>query len=63
MIFFKFVRACIKYGFTFTFSSYMSLKLVLRPNDTFKNIELIEEYPYYKKLFKKGIKTMKEYRK
>ena len=62
MIFVRFFRACSKYGFTFIFSSYSNLKLVIRPNDTYKNIELVEKYPFYNKLFIRAIKEMKQYR-
>lgn len=64
-MFFRFIRACKKYKFTFALSTYGGLTLVLRPNDTFENIKFDEGYCYngYHRLFKKAIKEMKEYRK
>lgn len=63
MTFFRFVRACRKYNFTFALSTYLELKLIIRPYHTYKNIEIVEEYPNYNRLFKRAIKEMKEYRK
>ena len=63
MIFFRFIRACKKYRFTFVLSTYGGLSLILRPNDTFENIKLEEKYIDYYKILLKGIKEMKKYRK
>lgn len=64
-MFFWFFRACKKYRFTFVLSTYNGLKLILRPNNTFKNIELKGKYrdvPNINKVFLKAIKEMKKYR-
>lgn len=63
MIFFRFVRACRKYKFTFILNTYGGLSLILRPNDTFENIKLEERYIDYYKILLNGIKEMKKYRK
>lgn len=65
MMFLYFVKACKKYKFTYILSSYHGLILILRPNNTFDNIEIEQEfYDYsYFKLFSKAIKVMKAYRK
>ena len=66
MIFFKFIRACNKYRFSFVLSTYGKVTLVLRPKNTFENINLEEKYLDYcsiYKLFSNAIKEMKEYRK
>lgn len=57
-----FLKMCRKYRFTFALSTYGSLSLILRPNDTFKNIQLGEEYHKHNKLFFRAIKEMKKYR-
>ena len=62
MWFIRFIKACRKYKFTFVLSTYNKLKLTLRPNNTFEKIEIVEEYYCYKKLFKRAIKKIKEYR-
>ena len=63
MIFFRFVRACSKYHFTFVLSTYGSLTLILRPINTFENITIKDEcYNSYTKIFKQSIKAMKQYR-
>lgn len=62
-MFFIFVRACKKYNFTFVLSTYNGISLILRPNNTFENIN-IEEYCYnLNKILLEGIKVMKKYRK
>lgn len=62
-MFFRFVRACKKYNFTFVLSTYGGISLILRPNNTFENIEL-KEYCYnLNKILLEGIKVMKKYRK
>lgn len=62
-MFFKFVRACRKYRFTFALSTYGGLTLILRPNNTFENIEIKEECIDYMSMFPKAIRVMKKYRK
>ncbi len=64
-MFFIFIRACRKYGFTYALSSYHEFSLILRPNGTFENIEIKQEYyesNYFKLLFE-AIRKMKAYRK
>lgn len=64
-MFYIFVRACRKYGFTYSLGSYHGLLLILRPNNTFENIEIRQEYYRcnYFKLFFKAIIKMRAYRK
>lgn len=62
MIFYRFVRACKKYKFTFVLSTYGKVTLILRPVNTFKNIELEEDYYDLRSILLRGIKTMREYR-
>lgn len=62
MGFWRFQRACYKYQFSFVLSTYCGLTLMLRPHNTFENINLSEPTYQYSKLFNKAIKTMKEYR-
>ena len=64
-MFFIFIKACRKYGFTFSLSSNADLTLTLHPRNTFDNIEISQEYyrRNYIKLFLKAIKEMKTYRK
>ena len=60
----RFYKACDKYDFTFVLNTYCGLSLILRPNDTYENIELKEKYYWNdNELYKKAIKAMKEYRK
>ena len=64
MWFWLFRKACIKYHFSYALSnvSGFGLKLVLRPHCTFENINVeVRYYDEYRKLFRKAIKTMKEY--
>lgn len=64
-MFYIFIKACEKYGFSYALSSYNGLSLVLRPSGTFENIEVKQgfyEYNYFK-LFGNAIRTMKDYRK
>lgn len=65
-MFLRFVNACYIYRFTFALSTYNGFTLILRPNDTFENIEIKEKFynlfTFYK-VFSKAIKEMKEYRK
>lgn len=63
MLFFRFTRACVKYKFTFALSTYNGFTLILRPNNTFENINLKDEYCSFYRLFSKAIKEMKRYRK
>lgn len=66
MIFFRFIKACDKYKFTFALSTYNGLTLILRPNNTFENIEIKERYHNFysfQKMFLKAIKEMRKYRK
>lgn len=61
---FKFYNACKKYQFTFVLSTYCGLSLILRPVDTYENIELKEKYYWNEhKFYKNAIDAMKEYRK
>lgn len=62
MRFARFIRACRKYRFTFVLTTYGGFKVVLRPNETFENIEVVDNNADYRKLFKSAIKAMKEYR-
>lgn len=63
MLFFRFARACVKYKFTFALSTYNGLTLILRPHNTFDNINIKEiDFNFYR-LFSKAIKEMKKYRK
>lgn len=63
-MFYIFIRACRKYKFTYAISTYGGLTIVLRPNNTFKNIEIEQKfYRNYNKLFLQAIKEMKKYRK
>jgi hypothetical protein len=62
MMFWLFRRACRKYHFSYVLSNVSGVKLVLRPHCTFENINLeVQYYDEYRKLFRKAIKTMKEY--
>ena len=64
MWFWLFHKACKKYEFSYALSnvSGFGVKLVLRPHYTFNNIDLeVQYYNEYGKLFRKAIKTMKEY--
>ena len=64
-MFYLFIRACRKYKFTFVLNTYGSIYIILRPINTFENIEIKGEYceyGTYNKLFSKAIKIMKEYR-
>lgn len=63
MIFNMFVRACKKYKFTFSLSTYGGLTLILRPNNTFENIKIERKYLELNSVFLIAIQTMKEYRK
>ena len=64
-MFYIFIRACRKYGFTYSLNSCGELKLSLFPNGTFYNIEIKQGYynRSYFKLFLYAIKRMKEHRK
>lgn len=64
-MFYIFVRACRKYGFTYALGSYHGFSLILRPNGTFENIEIKQGFYEcnYFKLFWKAIRAMKDYRK
>lgn len=57
-----FIMACYMYKFSFVLSTYGGLNLILRPDKTFKNIEIEERDYCYNRLFKKAIKEMREYR-
>lgn len=61
MIFFRFVLACRRYKFTYALSTYGGMTLILRPNNTFENINIEWKYSYYK-LFREAIGEMKKYR-
>ena len=64
-MFFIFIRACRKYRFTYVLSSHHEFSLMLRPNNTFENIEIKQEYYEcnYFWLFFNAIRKMKAYRK
>lgn len=62
-MFFRFIRACRRYKFTFALSTYGGLTLILRPNDTFENYEIKEECADFMSMFSKAIRIMKKYRK
>ena len=65
MMFFIFIKACKKYGFTYAINANNGLILALYPNDAFGFIEVKQEYyeQNYLKLFFKAIKKMRTYRK
>lgn len=65
MVFLRFIKACKKYKFTYVLSTVSELTLILRPNDSFDNIEINQGYYNwnYRKLFSNAIKKMKTYRK
>lgn len=64
-MFFIFVKACEKYGFTYTLNANHGLSLALHPNNGFGFIEVKQEYynNNYFILFLKAIKRMKKYKK
>ena len=62
-MFFRFIRTCKKYRFDFVLSKYGKVTLMLRPIDTFKNINFEGNYYDLKGILSKGIKAMKDYRK
>lgn len=63
-MFYIFVKACRKYGFTYNLNSINGLVLSMRPNDAISSIELKQEIyeKNYSKLFLEAIKRMKAYR-
>ena len=63
-MFFRFIRACKKYKFTFVLSTYHDglTMMIVRPHNTFENIKFEEKYLRFNKLFSKAIKGMKKYR-
>lgn len=64
-MFFRFIRVCKKYRFTYALSTVSELTLILRPSGSFDNIEISQGYYNwnYRKLFSDAIKEMKAYRK
>jgi hypothetical protein len=64
-MFYIFVRACEKYKFAFSLSTYSELTLTLRPANTFESIVIKQGYyeSNYFRLFLRAIKEMKRYRK
>lgn len=62
MSFRRFVKACRKYKFSYALSTYCYPTLVLRPDNTFENIELKYSYTDYRLMFKEAVQKMKEYR-
>lgn len=64
-MFFIFIRACKKYGFTYLLNTNSSFMLILHPIDNAKFIEIEQNYyeKSYFKLFLSAIKKMKAYRK
>lgn len=63
MVYFRFVRACAKYKFTFVLDAHHEISLILRPRNTFENIKISENSYCFRKLFNGAIKEMKKYRK
>lgn len=61
-MFYIFIKACKKYAFTYALSTCGGLTLILRPYDTFENINIEEKFCDYNKVFIKAIKEMKKYR-
>ena len=62
MWFWLFRKACRKYGFSVTLSTRSGACIILKPCNRFDNIELTNYYYNYNNLFKKAIKSMKEYK-
>lgn len=64
-MFYVFLRACKKYGFTYALNAVNGLSIALHPNDALGFIEVKQEYyeHNYFKLFLNAIKKMKAYRK
>ena len=64
MLFWLFQNACRKYGFSFALSNYgINLTLMLRPCNTFENLEINDNRYAYRAVLKQGMKLMKDYRK
>jgi hypothetical protein len=64
-MFFIFIKACKKYNFDFSLGTYGELTIVLKPKNTFENIEVKQKYYYnrdFNQLFIKAIRAMKRYR-
>ncbi len=64
-MFFIFVLVCKKYKFDFTLSTHGDITLLLKPNNTFENIGINQEYynRSFGKLFFKAIRIMRKYRR
>lgn len=63
MLFWLFQNACRKYEFSFALSNCgMYLTLILRPHNTFENLEIKDDRHNYKSVLKQGINMMKSYR-
>lgn len=62
-MFFIFILACRKYGFSFAVNTCGKLTMTLFPNNSFGNISIEQCYSRnFTKLFLKTIKEMKTYR-
>ena len=61
MWFLRFIKACRKYYFTFTLSTYCGLELLVRHSSELHNIKINVDCNNYNKLFREAIKVMKEY--
>lgn len=62
MSFKKFIKACRKYKFSYVLNTYCNMTLMIRPHNTFVNINLENKDWNYRKLFKDAVKEMKLYR-
>lgn len=64
-MFYIFIRACRKYGFSYAINANFGLILTLFSNNTLEKIEIKQEYynKNYFKLFLMAIKRMKEYKR
>lgn len=65
-MFFIFIKACKKYKFDFTLSTYGKTSMMIRPKNTIENIDISQGYYHgyeSNKLFLMAIKEMKRYRK
>lgn len=64
-MFFVFIRACKKYGFTYSLNTNSGFMLILHPIDNTRFIKIEQGYyeKNYFKLFSSAIKKMRAYRK
>lgn len=64
MWFWLFTKACRKYNFFYALSDYWNLEIVLNPiYEINTHLNVFEDSGSYYRLFRKAIKTMKEYRR